>query len=73
MATFKGNSDILQSLGHARALRKVLATKGYQAHVERSCGETRVWVQHPDHKDTVAYAHPENFKAGVFTPYWIAR
>jgi len=60
----------------ARAAARTLRAAGFRAYVETSgpadSREYRVWVQHPDKRDVVAYFN-ENDRLDAFDPYWIAR
>lgn len=67
--------DVLRSEHHAKKLRSALRAAGHDAHIERSHGEHRVWVQHPEYKDTFQYADKGEvdrlLKGGE--PHWIAK
>lgn len=70
------DDDVL-SRNHAVNLRNSLKKAGHNAAVERSGGgEHRVYIKHPEHKDTVAYVNREEAPRLVskdWEPTWIRK
>lgn len=70
------DSDVLKSRREAERLRDHLKSRGHDAKVERSGGlgrEHRVWLQHPEHKDSVAYVSKDESGRDDFDPHWIRK